>query len=98
MKRGHAKHPIQPLVTSSGGVVRFKANAIVQYLLDNGPFDLNHLATQGFSNEDAEQFAQLIGYSLGGFSELSYVSNSTYESAASQEVYGKQTPRGRVVR
>ncbi len=35
----------------------------------------------GFSDEDREQFAQLIGYSLNGFGELSYVSEETYEAA-----------------
>jgi len=33
-----------------------------------------------FSQEDREQFAQLIGYSLSGFGELSYVSDETCEN------------------
>lgn len=77
-----ANHPIQPLVRDEHGTPRFKANAIVRFLLDQGPFDLNDLAGKGFSNEDFEQLAQLIGYSLGGFSELSYVRDETYERAA----------------
>lgn len=79
------KHPLQPLVNKSG-VIRFKTNYIVRYLLDAGPFDMNKLALLPFSDEDREQFAQLIGYSLSGFSELSYVSDETYERAAAQEV------------
>jgi hypothetical protein len=76
-----AKHPIQPLVKDEKGVPRFKKNKIVEYLLDQGPFDMNHLAVQQFSQEDHEQFAQLIGYSLGGFGELSYVSDDVYNAA-----------------
>ena len=74
-------HPIQPLNLDDNKVVRFQANAIVQHLLDAGPFDMNHLAVGDFSNEDREQFAQLIGYSLSGFGELSYVSDETYNAA-----------------
>lgn len=75
-------HPIQPVYKDDSGTVRFKSNAIVQYLLDKGLFDMNHLALQDFSQEDREQFAQLIGYSLSGFGELSYVKDETYETAS----------------
>ena len=79
-----AKHPVQPLVRDKHRVLRFKPNKIVQFLLDAGPFDMNKLAVMDFPREDREQFAQLIGYSLSGFSELSYVRDSTYERTASQ--------------
>jgi hypothetical protein len=75
------KHPTQPLDLDEHGTLRFKANAIVRFLLDAGPFDMNKLALMPFSQEDREQFAQLIGYSFGGFGELSYVSDETYEAA-----------------
>jgi len=75
------KHPIQPLSQDKNGTLRFKENAIVNYLLDNGPFDMNYLATHSFTNEDREQFAQLICYSLSGFADLSYVSDETYNTA-----------------
>lgn len=75
-------HPIQPLQLDSRGVLRFKPNAIVQYLLDRGPFDMNHLAMQGFSDPDREQFAQLIGYSHDGFGTLSYATDRVYDKAA----------------
>lgn len=77
-------HPIQPLMLDKQGVYRFKPNAIVRYLLDNGGIDLNKLACLDFSDNDREQFAQLIGYSLRGFGELHYVSNKTYNKAAKQ--------------
>jgi hypothetical protein len=74
------KHPMQPLEKDKLGTVRFKKNAIVDYLLDNGGIDMNDLAVIDFSQEDREQFAQLIGYSQCGFGELSYVSDDTYET------------------
>ena len=76
-----AKHPMQPVITV-GGVKRFKANAIVRFLLDAGPFDMNQLALMKFSREDREQFAQLIGYSVTGFGELQYVSDEAYKKAS----------------
>lgn len=75
------KHPIQPLGLDTHGTLRFKENKIVRYLLDNGGIDLNKIACLEFSQEDQEQFAQLIGYSLSGFAELSYVSDATYDLA-----------------
>jgi hypothetical protein len=74
------KHPIQPLVDNHG-TLRFKENAIVRHLLDHGGIDMNKLAMLPFENEDRVQFAQLIGYSLSGFGELSYVSDDDYDAA-----------------
>lgn len=77
-----SRHPLQPLVEDSPGVFRFKANMIVQYLVENGGIDLNKIAAMPFSREDRVQLAQLIGYSLSGFGELSYVDDEDYEVAA----------------
>ena len=77
-----ARHPIQPLENDDRGVLRFKDNKIVRHLLDHGGIDLNDIARLDFPQEDREQFAQLIGYSLSGFSELSYASDETYETAS----------------
>jgi hypothetical protein len=74
-------NPIQPLAKDDEGVLRFKKNAIVEYLLDNGGIDLNRLAMLDFSKDDRQQFAQLIGYSLSGYSELSYVDDDAYTAA-----------------
>jgi hypothetical protein len=68
-------HPMQPLIMDEQGIVHFKPNALVRYLLHNGGIDMNHLARLGYDKEDYEQFAQLIGYSVGGFNDLSYVSD-----------------------
>jgi hypothetical protein len=78
------KNPIQPLVTDERGTVRFKENAIVRHLLDSHPkCDMNTLAVMDFSNDDRQQFAQLIGYSLSGYSSLQrYVDDDAYGVAA----------------
>lgn len=78
-------HPIQPLYRDAHGVIRFKANRIVEWMLEmgrmGGRFDLNIIAATPFSTDDREQLAQLLGYSLSGFAELSYVRDATYEEA-----------------
>lgn len=82
-------HPIQPIVKDDNGVLRFKSNAIVEYLLHHGTTDLNDLARLDFPKEDRQQFSQLIGYSLSGYGELSYVDDETYmtaEAMAEQEI------------
>lgn len=76
-----ARHPRQPVELDDQGVPRFKSNKIVRYLLEQGPFDMNHLALQKFSQEDKEQFAQLIGYSVSGFGDLSYAYPGTVADA-----------------
>lgn len=76
------RHPIQPMVTDEKGTIRFKQNAIVRYLLDNGGIDLNQIAALDFSADDHTQFAQLIGYSLAGACDLSYFDNETWEAAS----------------
>lgn len=74
------RHPMQQIVRASDGVIRFRENAIVRALLDEatarGGLDLNKIAigvgTGQFSVEDEIQLAQLIGYSVSGFGDLSY--------------------------
>lgn len=95
-KRNHIKHPIQPLAQDEQGILRFKPNAIVSYLLDNGGIDLNQIATLGFDREDHEQFAQLIGYSLGGYSDLSYVKDETWETANRMAEKGETEDQARI--
>lgn len=77
--RNITKHPIQPLVRDEHGVVRFKANKIVQYLLRHCNDGMNTLARQGFSLEDQEQFAQLIGYSHSVARDLPYMNSTTLD-------------------
>lgn len=77
-----AKNPMQPVRKDKDGVVRFKANEIVRFLLDNnGKIDLNMIAAIPFSQDDRQQFAQLIGYSVSGYGDLSYVTDASYAKA-----------------
>lgn len=73
-KQKLVRHPMQPVLVAPDGVHRFKANAIVRWLLETGPHDLNEIAVQDFARADEEQFAQLIGYSVAGFCDLPYAS------------------------
>jgi len=74
-------HPMQQLRSDARGVVRFRLNHIVAWMLDHGPWDLNDLATKGFGKDDWQQFAQLIGYSVDGWASLSYVSRKQVAKA-----------------
>ncbi len=78
-------HPMQAVEWDGKGVIRFRANPIVRYLLDEAGakgLDLNHLARvserMGWTREDHEHFAQLIGYSISGWGELSYVTDRAW--------------------
>lgn len=84
-------HPIQPLALDEHGTLRFVSNILVEKLLEHGQntgLGLNQLAME-FNGpeyqEDWEQLAQLIGYSLSGFGSLSYVRDQTFMVA--QEMY-----------
>lgn len=90
------EHPIQPLVKDVHGTVRFKANAIVCHLLNAGSVDMNRIACMEFSQNDREQFAQLIGYSLSGFGELGYVRNTTYDTAAVMAMPGLSESQAKI--
>lgn len=75
-------HPMQPIVWDKHGVLRFKPNKIIEWLMDSKqPLDLNVIATMGFPREDEEQLAQLIGYSVSGFGDLSYARKTTVAAA-----------------
>jgi hypothetical protein len=71
-----AKHPMQPLAVEDG-TVRFKANKIVDWLWRSGAVDLNKLIAMYhsgmISQEDVTQFWQLLGYSVSGYGELSFI-------------------------
>lgn len=74
---------MQPVVLEDGEP-RFKKNAIVEFLLRAGPFDMNQLAMMPWEDEDREQLAQLIGYGISGFGELPYVGAKTYSKAVAE--------------
>jgi hypothetical protein len=75
------KHPMQPVVLDGHGVIRFKQNAVVRYLLDAGGIDMNMIAVLPFSQDDRQHFAQLIGYSVDGYAELEYHSGRILKAA-----------------
>lgn len=76
------KNPMQPVVMARDGCIRFKPNRIVEFVLANSRVDLNAIAVQDFTDDDRMQFAQLIGYSVSGYGDLPYVSDSSYNKAA----------------
>jgi len=80
-KKINSLQPQQELALDEEGVLRFRNNAMVEFLLDNGGIDINHLASIPFSKEDRMQFAQLIGYSLSGYGDLPYVTDISYDMA-----------------
>jgi hypothetical protein len=69
--------PLQPLHVDEE-IVRFRGNVLVRFLLDHGGIDLNRLAMVDAPAYDREQLAMLIGYSVRGFEELSYVRDETW--------------------
>jgi hypothetical protein len=81
---------MQPIIVAKGGTHRFKPNAIVQYMLEEGTranhFSLNTFARHvpEFSREDHEQLAQLIGYSVSGACDLSYMSDAVCNAALAE--------------
>ena len=68
-------HPMQP-IGDDEGVARFKPNAVIEWLRDSRKIDLNEIAAQGFPDEDMQQFSQLIGYSISGYGDLSFVNRT----------------------
>ena len=78
------KHPMQPVITDNG-VRRFKRNEIVDFIVMNGSINLNDIAAMNFSDEDRQQFAQLIGYSVSGYCEFPYVDDDAYNAAVDSE-------------
>ncbi len=77
-------HPMQPVYLTEGGIARFRKNDIVRFLIDFATgkgVSMNELALMPFSREDREQFAQLIGYSVSGFGDLSYASDEVVTEA-----------------
>jgi hypothetical protein len=87
VKTNDLKHPPQPVGIDEHGVIRFKRNAIVDFLVrDMRPgYDMNTIVTKyhrgEFSYEDLVQFYQLIGYSISGYGDLSAVKDEDWDKA-----------------
>jgi len=91
------KHPMQPIGLDDGDVPRFKANAIVKWLFDTDKINLNEIVyKEGFSPEDLAQFWQLLGYSVSGYGDLSFIPQEITDEAdriAAELVAAKKRPR-----
>jgi hypothetical protein len=88
---------MQPIVFDKRRVLRFKENKIVSALLDfssSKGMSLNEIAVMPFRREDREQLAQLIGYSVSGFGDLSYA-RRTVIAKADRIAESKRKGRGR---
>jgi len=89
--------PLQPIITDDQGVVRFKANGIVAYLLESGAIDLNVLHELSCGTpEDWEQFNQLIGYSLSAWGGLQHTSDESWEAANMMHKQGLSSLQARL--
>jgi hypothetical protein len=75
------RHPMQPIIRAEDDVIRFQENAIIRWLCDSGRLNLNDIATLPFDNEDRMQLAQLLGYSVSGFGDLSYADPNVVAAA-----------------
>ena len=80
-------HPMQPIEFSDPEhpqSVRFKPNGIVRFLLNfshGKGVGLNELGDMPWPQEDWDQFYQLIGMSVSGYSDCSLVSNEAKDAA-----------------
>lgn len=63
-------HPIQPLILDENGVLRFKPNQIVRFLLDGQPIDLNRVMNANFSADDRSQLVQLLGIPVSSYADF----------------------------
>jgi len=82
-------HPMQPIYIDEHGTARFKPNKIIEWLFGQGLLDLNKIAIAaqdkpGFSKGDRMQLAQLLGYSVSGFGDLSYADKKVVKEADKQ--------------
>ncbi len=78
------EEPMQPVGVDPHGVHRFLENRIVRDLLERSKqrgHGLNEIACGNYSDAEHRQLAQLIGYSVGGYLDLSYVNNASAEEA-----------------
>ena len=81
--------PMQPIVRAKDGVIRFRANPLVVHLLafaEKLGCDMNALAQVPCPQQDRAQFAQLIGYSVSGYGDLSYALGVEEADAAAERL------------
>jgi hypothetical protein len=72
--------PQQPIVMADG-VLRFRKNAVLRWLVDQGHVDLNKIDFAAFDGADVAQFYQLFGYSVSAFGGLDFIPDELVDSA-----------------
>lgn len=86
------RHPMQPIEIADG-VARFRPNSVVQRLLESSPYSLDELEYLHFSDEDREQFAQLLGIPVADYVELPFVSErSSHEAQLAEDELNPSNP------
>ncbi len=75
------KHPMQPIEVAKDGVVRFKQNKLVRFLANHRLNELVYPFPPEENADDWNQLAQLIGYSVSGFGDLSYADPDVVKQA-----------------
>ncbi len=83
-RRERAEHPMQPVIRDDG-VSRFKPNLVVAFLYDAAKRELGGFVEVNFHDDDRAQFAQLIGYRVDAFCDLSFVSEELSHEAQIEE-------------
>ena len=77
--------PMQPIACAKDGVIRFVPNRIIEDLFSVGLLDLNKIAVAAargtYSAAEQMQVAQLIGYTVSGFGDLSYADRDVVRRA-----------------
>lgn len=98
--------PMQPVVLAADGCVRFRENRIVTMLLERSSehgreygYTLNDVAMDAangrYTADEQMQLAQLIGYSVSGYGDLSYASRESVAKAdAAAEALAAQAKQG----
>ena len=71
---------MRPLVDVNG-VIRFKQNAVIRWLFEQGHLNLNRIPVDELPLEDVEEFWQMLGYSVSGYGELSFIRPETVAEA-----------------
>lgn len=77
------RQPTQPLFKERN-IVKFKPNPIVVYLLENSRVDLTTISRMEFKDEDRTQLVQLLGASIGEFSDLPFVDKDVLQEVKAQ--------------
>ena len=79
---------MQPIAPDSHGVARFRENDVIRWLVDVKGVNLNEVSrvaqTEEFDRYDVAQFWQMLGYSVSGYGDISFIPKSVVEKADSK--------------